>query len=124
MRSTRGTDRVRLCTSTRRVAYCTRAALILLALGLAAGCSKRDQQAEVVEDVELLSRDLCIRTWLSDGQRRRIVRAAKAGRITKVHRDAYVNDVREKRLEGERAHMDEESFCRVQRNVWRRWFMR
>ncbi len=97
---------------------------VLLTAAVGAGCKQRDRQPEVVRDVEQLSHDQCLEERLTESERKRVVAAARAGRITIKELDAYVGEILEtrKRIRGSNVSVD--SFCQLQLNIWRRHFGR
>ncbi|MCA9541543.1 MAG: hypothetical protein KC620_21745 [Myxococcales bacterium] len=73
------------------------------------------------EKLNTLSQDLCIGGWLTEAQRKRLVQRAEAGAIREAAVDAYVDEVRD-RIDQAGPRLSNESFCRSQRNAWRRHF--
>jgi len=98
--------------------------LVLATALLAAGCSKRDRQPEVIEEVELLSHDQCLKSRLSEGARKRAVAAAKAKRITMENIDAYVGDIVAQRRKADKSNLGVDSYCQIQVNIWKKHFGR
>jgi hypothetical protein len=98
--------------------------LLALSLGASAGCDRSERKRQTaVEEFETLSRDLCLRNWLSDAQRTRITEGFRTGRLPPERVDAYIAAVRKKGQYAEKSNLDNESFCRLQRNVFRQHFM-
>ena len=63
--------------------------LLALSLGASAGCDRSERKRQTaVEEFETLSRDLCLRNWLSDAQRTRITEGFRSGRLPPDRVDA------------------------------------
>ncbi len=98
--------------------------LLVLSIGASSGCDRSARKRQTaVEEFETLSLDLCLRNWLSDAQRTRIRDGFQTGRLPPDRVDAYIAAVRAKGQYAEKSNLDNESFCRLQRNVFRQYFM-
>lgn len=98
---------------------------MLLALAAASGPGCRDEEArraKVAEEVEILSRDQCLAAAITDVQRGRLVRAAKAGRIDAEDVERYIDEIRARAEHAQKSGMEIHRFCRIQLEVWRRHF--
>ncbi len=91
-----------------------------LSLLLLASCEDPERkQRQVAEEVETLSKDQCIRGWLSEEARRRLISAARQGTLAEAQVNAYISGIKKAIRESEHRHISVESFCRKQRNLWR-----
>lgn len=96
--------------------------LALSATLLAPACNRKRENA--AGEIEALSNDACLQDWLSEAQRKRLVESAKRGDLTSEQVNAYIDDIRAKVRKAEKQNMSNDSFCRLQRNVWRQHFLR
>lgn len=92
-----------------------------LAIAHLSGC--RDEakiRAVVARDVETFTNDQCMKRAVSDVDRARLVEAAKAGRITNDHLDAYTAELRDAVDHAQETNMGIDRFCNLQRRIFKK----
>lgn len=101
-------------------------ALTLAACALALlACNNADRKLQTaIEEFDTLSRDLCMQGWLDDAQRDHVKQSFVAGRLPPETVDAYIKDIRARVRYGEKSNMGNETFCRLQRNTFRKHFLK
>lgn len=93
----------------------------LAAAGLVAGlvaCSSKRARESAAKDLEALSGDQCLKGFVTDKDRDRLVAKAHAGAITQEQVDAYIDEIRKKKQNAQKINTSVYEFCVVQRSVW------
>jgi hypothetical protein len=93
----------------------------LWALAHLSGCrNEAEVRAGVARDVETFSNDQCMKRAVSKADRARLIEAARAGRITSAHLDAYTADLRGAVDHAQETNMGIDRFCNLQRRIFKK----
>lgn len=103
----------------------TKATLAAVLLAGLAGCRDEERRREAATaDLAALSQDFCVKDWLTDAQRERLLADARSGQLPSEAVEAYLKDLRGLVREAKAANLSSETFCVHQRNLFRRQLLR